>query len=179
MTTLNSVLLGLASALVVALLTAIFAYARYVREQEHQRKTLLNALFAELANILEHYTYAAFELPTDTTDPFELKKRLKWSKYGPMRSANDVGKLGFLDATSVTALLQLELLMRNDNTYLDQLLENESNLTRDRLMVAQRRLSQRAADANSLLKQLVAKRPELKRALADLKKQLPIAATDA
>lgn len=73
--------------------TAIFAYFRYVREQERQRRTLLNALFAELANMFEHYTYAAADLPADASDTFELKKRLRWSKYGAVRSASDVGKM--------------------------------------------------------------------------------------
>ncbi len=54
-------LVAFASALVVALFTAIFAYVRYTREQQHQQRTLLNSLFAELGNILENNTYAAVE----------------------------------------------------------------------------------------------------------------------
>jgi hypothetical protein len=173
MANLDSALLAFASALVIAALTAVFAYLRYVREQEHQRTTLLNALFAELASIFEHYTYAAFELPIDPSGAFELKKRLRWSKYGGLRSTNDVGKLGFLDASNIRALLQLELRIRNDNALLDQLLEGIPDLTSRILQDTKNRLRQRIADAGWLLKQLVDKRPELERVLADLKKELP------
>ena len=81
-------LVAFASALVVALFTAIFAYVRYTREQQHQQRTLLNSLFAELGNILENNTYAAVELPIDSWDWFELKKRLKWATFGPLPSGN-------------------------------------------------------------------------------------------
>jgi hypothetical protein len=167
-------LLAFASALLIAACTALFAYIRYAREQEHQRRTLLNALFAELANILEHYTYAAAEFPTDSADVFELKKRLRWSKYGVVRSANDIGKMGFLDASSIKALLQLELRIRNDAILLDQLLEDAPSATPPRLRSVKARLEARVADAGWLLNQLVAKRSALKQALADLTRDLPV-----
>ena len=70
---------ALSSAVILAFITAIFAYWRYTREQQHHRNTLLNALFGELANIYEHYTYNAFELPCNVENNNELKKRLSWS----------------------------------------------------------------------------------------------------
>jgi hypothetical protein len=179
MASLNSALLAFASALVIAALTAVFAYWRYTREQKHQRTTLLNALFAELANIFEHYTYAAFELPVDTSDTFELKKRLRWSRYGGVRSTSDVGKLGFLDAPNIKALLQLELRIRNDNVLLDQLLECIPDLTSHRLHDTRNRLRQRVSDADWLLKKLVAGRPRLERVFVNLKKELPSIGADA
>lgn len=163
-----------ASALLVAAGTAVFAYFRYVREQEHQRRTLLNALFAELANILEHYTYAAAELPTDAADVFELKKRLRWSKYCGVRSASDVGKMGFLDVSSIKALLQLELRIRNDAILLDQLIEDVSRATPSRLRGIRTRMAYRVVDAGWLLDRLVDSRPALAQTLSDLKRQLPI-----
>lgn len=166
-------LLALVAALIVALATAVFAYVRYVREQEHQRRTLLNALFAELANVVEHYTYAALELRVDARDGFEIRKRLKWSKYGPLRAANDIGKLGFLNASSVEALLQLELRIRNDGLLLDQLLEERTVPPREQLAEASARLRARAGDAAALLDELVASRPELLPALAAMKGRLP------
>lgn len=167
-------LIAFASALLVAACTALFAYYRYVREQEHQRRTLLNALFAELANILEHYTYAAAEFPIDPGDTFELKKRLLWSKYGAVRSANDVGKMGFLDAPSIRALLQLELRIRNDAILLDLLNEDALSVTAPRLRAVKARLVLRVTDAGGLLNQLVARRPVLKQALAEAKNELPV-----
>lgn len=163
-----------ASALIIAACTAAFAYYRYVREQEHQRRTLLNALFGELANVLEHCTYAAVELPTDHADVFELKRRLRWSKYGQLRSVNDVGKMGFLDASSIKALLQLELRLRNDAIVLDQFLEDLPSATTERLLNMRRRLAHRVLDVHWLLKRLVDSRPELERALVDLRKELPV-----
>ncbi len=173
MTDSEKALVAFVSALVVALFAAIFAYGRYTREQRNQQQTLLNALFAELGNILEHYTYAASELPIDSQDQFELKKRLKWATFGPLRSVNDIGKLGFLDASNIKSLLQLELLNRNDNTYLNQLLEDEDGRTKERLVDIKGRLRARAKSAASLLEGLVAKKPELTRAMEELKGQLP------
>lgn len=170
---LTAIASGFLSPVGIALATAMFAYGRYIFEQEHQRKTLLNALFAELVNIREHYAYASLELPTDTTDQFQLKKRLKWSKYGSIRSTNDLGKLGFLDAGSITELLQLELRIRNDNTYIDQLLESPSDITKSRLSEIKGRLSQRRAEAFDFLRDFVSKRPELTEPLAIAEQKLP------
>lgn len=170
----NSALVAFVSALVIALITAIFAYFRYVREQEHQRKTILNALFAELANILQHCTFAAYELPSNSTSPFDLEKRLRWAKHGMLRSANDVTKLGFLSASNVCALLQLELSMRNDNSYLDQLIPLAGLHSSEHISIAQRRLLQRAHQASELLGSLVDSNPRLRAPFAALKNELPI-----
>jgi hypothetical protein len=79
-------LVGAAGALAVAWI----GYKRYLGEQADQQETLLNALFGELANIYEHYSYAASELPTDTSDAKELRLRLNWSKYGDMQSTQTI-----------------------------------------------------------------------------------------
>lgn len=166
--------IAFASALLIAAFTAMFAYVRYIREQEHQRRTLLNALFAELANILEHCAYAAAELPTDPMETSELKKRLQWSKYGSLRSASDVTRMGFLDASSIKALLQLELRLRNDGLLLDQMLKDLVEITEPNLWDMRGRLVRRVADVSWLLNQLVTKRPELKSTLKNIEKELPI-----
>lgn len=168
-----SAVIAFVSSLIVAAGAAVFAFWRYVGEQNRERQTLLNALFAELANILEHYTYAAAEFPTDETDAFELMKRLRWAKYGSVRSANDVGKMGFLDASSIKALLQLELRIRNDAIELDQLIEDVSSATPSRLRGTRARLADRVGDVGWLLNRLVDKRPALAEVLTDLKKELP------
>jgi hypothetical protein len=62
----------LGGALIIAAAAATFAYYRYLQEQKHQRSTLLNALFSEIANIYEHYSYAAHEIPTTLEDEFEM-----------------------------------------------------------------------------------------------------------
>lgn len=173
MTESDKALAAFATAVVAALLTAVFAFWRYIAEQRHQRRTLLNALFAELANIVEHYTYAQIELPHSVDDKFELKKRLKWSTFGALRSTNDIGKLGFLDATNIKSLLQLELLIRNDNSLLTQLADDETGRTPLQMKELRARLAARASSAAGLLTDLVAKKTELAPALERLKSELP------
>lgn len=169
----SSAIIAFVSTSIIALLTAIFAYFRYVREQEHQRSTILNALFAELANVFQHCTYASYELPVQSSDAFELEKRLRWAKHGTLRSANDISKLGFLSALNVRSLLQIELSMRNDNSYIDQLIQSGELPASERIDVVKRRLLLRADEANKLLSSLVKNRPELEAALESTKDQLP------
>jgi hypothetical protein len=123
----------LGGALIIAAAAATFAYYRYLQEQKHQRSTLLNALFSEIANIYEHYSYAAHEIPTTLEDEFEIQKRLRWSSYGKISSISDIEKLGFLSALNIKALLQLGLLIRNDDMLLQQLQEKKEEITPERL----------------------------------------------
>ena len=169
-------------ALMIAVATAIFAFIRFIREQEHQRKTTLNALFAEIANIFEHCVYAANGLPLESIDLFEVKKKLRWAKHGfsksssdsALRSAGDIGRLGFLDATNIQLLIQFELKLRNDNLFIDLILEDEKNISEKNLDELNHRLISRIHQAAILLEGLVASKPELYRAFSDLKNQLPI-----
>jgi len=160
-------------ALIVAAATAVFAFYRYMQEQRHQRETLLNSLFAELANIYEHYSYAAFELPLIPENRFEVQKRLRWSAYGDIESTEDIEKLGFLDAVNIKALLQLGLLIRNDNLLLKQLLENEADITQDRLQYLRERFLMRVKNAERIIGELISSYPRLNPVFDKIKSTLP------
>lgn len=168
-------------ALLAAVSTAIFAYIRYTKEQEHQRKTMLNALFAELANVYEHCVYAAYELPANTGDLFTKKKRLRWAKHGfqksssesSLRSTVDIGKLGFLNAKNIQSLIQFELKLRNDNLFIDQILDKEEEITREKLHELSSRLKSRVKQSAVLLEALVESRSELNQVFQEIKGRLP------
>jgi len=161
------------SAVGLAFLTAVFAYWRYTREQKHQQDALLNALFGELANIYEHYTYASFELPLDPKDQQELKKRLKWSIYGNLRSTKDVTRFGFLNASDINSLLQLELRIRNNDLLIQQYLDDMPSVSNEQLKYMQHRLKLRMTDSYGLLERLFVKSPRLRNIFSDIKRGLP------
>ncbi len=168
--------IALMSALVVAFFTAIFAYRRYIHEQKQQGKMILNSLFGELSNIVEHYCYAAFELPKDCSDIPEMKMRLRWSMYGKLRSTNDVTRFGFLDASDIRALLQLELRIRNDNILLEQcveqLLDPPNSISEKQIDFVRNRLASRIEDAMRLLNRLFREQPQLKEVFNDMKDEI-------
>ncbi|GHG08175.1 hypothetical protein [Thalassotalea marina] len=164
---------ALFGAVVVAAAAAIFAYYRYIQEQKHQRDTLLNSLFAEIANIYEHYTYAAHEIPLDMDDQFELFKRLRWSAYGNVNSTGDLGKLGFLSASNIKALIQLTLLIRNDDLLLDQLQKNKEDINQERLEYLRERFKMRIRNSENIITDLVNQHPKLKPVFEEVKRHLP------
>jgi len=161
------------SAVGLAFLTAIFAYWRFTREQRHQQDTLLNTLFGELANIYEHYTYASFELPLDPKNQHELEKRLKWSIYGSLRSTKDLTRFGFLNASDINSLLQLELRIRNNDLLIRQYLNDLPSVSNEQLQYMQHRLKLRMADSDGLLERLFVKSPKLRKVFSDIKRGLP------
>jgi len=160
-------------ALIVAAVVAIFAFYRYLQEQKHQRNTLLNSLFSEISNIYEHYSHAAHELPPTTEDEFEIQKRLRWSAYGKINSISDVGKLGFLDAVNIKALLQLGLLIRNDDMLLQQLQENKEEINPEKLQYLRGRFKERVSDSEKIISELVSSHPHLHPVFEKIKSRLP------
>jgi hypothetical protein len=154
-------LVGAAGALVVAVVVAWIGYKRYLGEQADQQETLLNALFGELANIYEHYSYAASELPTDTSDAKELRLRLNWSKYGDMQSTQKVSEYGFLSADDIRLVLQLGLRIRNNDILFELLLADFSAIENSDLSIATERMQYAIKTTHELIHALVAKRPRL------------------
>jgi hypothetical protein len=103
--------IGSATAIVVAVIAAgiaaAMAWRRYQREKKDQQDMLLNAPFGELANIYQHYCYAAAELPSDTADSKVLKKRLTWAKYGEVHATKEISEYGFLSGNDIAVLCNL------------------------------------------------------------------------
>lgn len=161
----------LGGALIIAAAAAIFAYYRYLQEQKHQRNTLLNSLFSEIANIYEHYSYAAHEIPTTLEDEFEIQKRLRWSFYGKISSISDIEKLGFLSALNIKALLQLGLLIRNDDMLLQQLQEKKEEITPERLKYLKGRFKDRIENSERIISELIKSYPHLHPIFENIKSQ--------
>ncbi len=166
-------LIGAASALLVTLVAAWVGYRRYLHERAHDQETLLNALFGELANIYEHYTYAAHELPTDTSDAKELRLRLQWSMYGGLQSTQQVSRYGFLNAADIRLLLQLGLRIRNSDRFLELLLADLSAVKRHDLSSATVRMRYVINTTHQLIHRLVSKRPRLQKILLEIENDLP------
>lgn len=157
--------------IIAAAAAATFAYYRYLQEQKHQRSTLLNALFSEIANIYEHYSYAAHEIPTTLEDEFEIQKRLRWSSYGKISSISDIEKLGFLSALNIKALLQLGLLIRNDDMLLQQLQEKKEEITPERLKYLKGRFKDRIENSERIISELIKSYPHLHPIFENIKSQ--------
>ena len=161
--------------ILVTLLAAVLAYWRYTVEIGHQRDALLNALFGELGNLLEHYTYANSELPTAGSP--ELTKRLRWSAYGELYFTKDLSRYGFLDAGDIQELLQLGLRVRNTDhlcrMYLASLeTPGQESPSQADLDTLKRRMRYAINSANGLLTVLVDKKPKLQQTLNSMRDQL-------
>jgi hypothetical protein len=169
---LASALIGAGGALIVALVVAYIGYKRYLHERAHQQETLLNALFGELANIYEHYSYAKNELPTSTSDAKELRLRLQWSKYGKLQSTENIDQYGFLSASDIRLFLQLGLRIRNNDVLLDLLLADIPAMTQDDLASANKRMDYPIETTRDLINRLVEKRPGLRNVLIVIEKDL-------
>ena len=166
-------LIGATSALAVACVAAWLGYKRYLQEQKHKQDALLNALFGELANMYEHYTYALYELPEVSTPPNLLKRRFLWSKYGDVRSARDVSEYGFLQAGDIRLLLQLTLRVRNTDLYLDSLLSELPRISSSSLGSLGGRMEYAIITIREVLERLVSTRPQLEEILKSLEHDLP------
>jgi hypothetical protein len=171
---LTTALIGAASGVLVTFLTAWVAVRHYQREQAHHEEKLLNALFGELANILEHYAYAVNELPLSADDPHTLRMRLQWSRFGNLRSTEEIDKYGFLKAGDIRLLLQLNLRIRNTDLLLDSMVSDLSTATELGLKAIRERMRYAIATSTALLKQLVAAQPVLAEVLSEIKAQLPL-----
>ena len=166
-------LIGFSSTVVVTLIAAWAGYKRYLRERDHQREALLNALFGELANIFEHYSYAVVELSKCTlSGSDELRIHLEWSMYGTLHSTQEISRYGFLSAADIRLLLQLGLRVRNNDQLIRILLERRlASISDDRSLRSRMRYT--LDTTRQLLDRLVKKRPKLESILIEIKKDLP------
>jgi len=161
--------------IIVTVLAGLIAYWRYRVEVSQRQETLLNALFGELGNILEHYTYAAYEL--SNTSCQELEKRLRWSKYGQTHFSDDVSRYGFLTPSEIQKLLQLKLRIRNNDHLCDMYLQdlNKTNCVCDshELETLRARMVYIMKSTSSLLISVTEKNSILRKTLHSVMADLP------
>lgn len=155
---LRPALIGATSALVVAIIAALLGFWRYLRERGDEQRTLLHALFGELANLFEHYTYAEAELKLAAHG--EQAIRLKLSMYGQTQFASAIDKYGFLSVGNVRSVLQLQLRIRNVDLVLERLNAAPSIPARE-LDVVSSRMKYILATTRKLMDDLAAHRPKL------------------
>lgn len=157
--------------IVVVLLTGALAYWQYRRQSNDQRETTVRAVFGDLANAFEHYTYSRYEVPR-SKDLEELLIRLRWSQFGEVKSAKGIEKLGNLRAGEIRLLLQLVLRIRNTDQMLDHFLSQERPLTSGELDMTRERMTYCLRTAFQVMHSIALDRPELRVAADQLKKQL-------
>jgi predicted nuclease with TOPRIM domain len=166
------------NALLIALVVAGIGYWRYRKELAEIRTVLINALFGELANLYEHYSYALNELPRSNSDIGELKKRFKWSKYGELHSTREISRLGFLSVTDIQLLLQLGLRIRNTDQLLDILSESiiaegSNSVTANDLSSVAGRMKYIIRTTQQLMRGLIKKNPDLEEIMKEIENHFP------
>jgi Tfp pilus assembly protein PilE len=149
-----------AGAVLAAIITAVFAvviaYIQYRNQIKERKKAVTAALFAELAHIDRHYRYSAYEI-SQSAPPHPVIRRLAWSKYGVMAANSNLKDNAILGAQQMAEVLQLSLVIRNTDLYLDELLSNSMAPTQDELNLLVARMESVAVHANALVRYILAK----------------------
>ncbi len=170
-----SAIIGAISAVIGTLIVAWFGYKHFLREKNYRQEMLLNVLFGEMANILEHFYYAFHEFPTENPDEKKRKIRFSWSVYGKLQCVQEISQYGFLNAEDIQLLLQLDLRIRNNDTLMGIFLERHpiTAISNDELEYAKGRMKYPFDTANTFLYRLVEKHPNLRKILDAVKRSLP------
>lgn len=167
-------LIGAASALVVAVLTAFLGYFRYMREKSAKEEHFLNCLFGELTNVYQHYMFAQYEFPLVRMEQGKESVRLRFSKYGDVHWKEKLDSYGFLDASDIRLLLQLGLRIRNNDIVLDSLLErSDFPVSENDIESFANRASYVASTAEELMNTIIEKRPALSNIKDAIERDLP------
>jgi hypothetical protein len=144
----------------ITLLGAWLAYKRYLKDKEDKKDLIINAVFGDLANLIEHYSYAKNELFLILKSPQEQITRIRMSQFGVLRSIEKIELLGNLNSSQIRALLQINLRVRNTDQLLQDMLKIDK-ITANDLERIQNRMSYCAKSANILLKTMIEKRKDL------------------
>ena len=143
-----------------ALIAASVILGIFTWQRMKDKRTLQNALFAELRHIRQHYRYAGPELPARGTCVYfaahssrnpELKKRLKWSKLGELITVKDLSRYAILGPAEMQLLLQISLRIRNTDLLIDMLLASPSTITDEDLDEVRDRMEYGRESANKLI----------------------------
>ncbi len=172
-TTLVTAVVAAATALLVTYIAAWLGYRQYRKQKTHREAGLVSALFGELANMLEHYTYAEVELPRDPADTAELKKRLLWSKFGALTCAQNFTQFGFLAARDIRLLLQINLRVRNTDTLCDHFLDQLSNTSSGDLEGLRNRMRYVVESTQELMRSVADQSEDLEGIYSEVRKDMP------
>lgn len=148
------------AAIIAAVIAVLLAYYQLRRQAEERKQAASAALFAELSHIESHYAISANEV-RHSTPPHPIRRRLVWSKFGAVASSANLKENAILGAQQMAEVLQLSLVIRNTDAYLDELLANSSEPTKNELNMVADRMDGVAAHAKSLSKYIHSKAPKL------------------
>lgn len=157
----------------ITLLGAWLAYRRYLKERSDNRDLIVNAIFGDLANLVEHYTYASNELDLALGSTEEKNTRIRMSQFGTLRSIDKIELLGNLSTTQIRELLQINLRVRNTDQILEDLLKIDK-LTSSELERVKVRMSYCISSSAELLESIAKSRSDLKTEYESLRKRFPV-----
>lgn len=157
----------------VVFIGAWFAFKRYLKEKKDEKELIVNAVFGDLTNVIQHYVYAERELHLLLKSESEKMIRLRFSQFGKMMSIENLNQLGNLSAMEIREILQLNLRIRNTDLILEDLQKNDkiSDFDIQRLKM---RMELCKNTANSLIESITMNRKELKQDFAIIKRRLNI-----
>lgn len=119
---------GIAIGAVIAAMMNIAAnYVEKQRTVKLHREESLKILFGELLHIFSHYKFSSIPMSivdSDDRDVFEIKKRIRFSKYGNFQAIENVESFSFLSSVHVRNLYQLSLRIRNTDILIDDYLSS-------------------------------------------------------
>jgi uncharacterized protein YneF (UPF0154 family) len=146
--------------LVGVVLTAWFALKKYQKELNDKREVIVNAVFGDLANVIEHYTYAKNEIILLLSSENEKVIRLKFSQFGALKSVEKVQELGNLTPKQIRLLLQINLRIRNTDLLLESLLN--ISLTKKEVEQLNQRMNYCINTASEIIGDIVSTRKKLR-----------------
>lgn len=147
--------------LIAVILAAWFVYKKYLKENNDKKELIVNAVFGDLTNVIEHYTYARNEIHLVLLSEQEKNIRLRYSQFGSLRSIEKIDQLGNLSSLQIRLILQLDLRIRNTDLLLNDLLNN-NNLTNTDIERLKNRMDYCIFTANEIVDSIVINRSELR-----------------
>jgi hypothetical protein len=133
----------------------------------------LNALFGELANLYEHYSYVSAELPAPGAPESVLQQRFQMSRYGALRTLEDVTRFGFLAPNDVRLVMQLGLRVRNADELLNMLLSRLGSITAQDITSVRLRANYIVSTVTALMDRLMEGRPRLAKVAEAIRRDVP------
>ena len=156
----------------LVLLGGWLAIRKYLKEKNDKKELLVNVVFGDLTNILEHYIYAKNEIYLLQESEQEKTIRLRFSQFGKMVSLEKLDGLGNLSTNEIRELLQLNLRIRNTDLILQDMLDTNKKILDSDIARLKSRMSYCAKTALNLLESISKQRKELKNDFKIIKTRL-------
>jgi hypothetical protein len=158
---------GILTVLLAALLGYLVSHVQDRRKSKSEQKRMLSIVFGELQNIRRHYGSSAKRAPASAGELDRLK--LVMTKYGPLNMMmGSLHQIGFLSHQQIADILSLSLVVRNNDSQIEALLDelqggisSGERVTPERLEAFKKRMLFTQTKANRLIKSIADNHPDL------------------